>query len=354
MNILLLGEFSALHKNLKEGLQELGHKAVIASSGDGWKNVPRDIDLNYQARSILGKARRYFYPLEKLREMSGFDVVQLMNPFIFYDRFFPSRIFIDQVAKRNDKFFMLAAGDDSYFWRYGRRELKYGPFDDFLKYDTKAKKYFMENDDAFHFNNYVINKAEGIIPIMHEYEKSYEGHPKIRKAIPIPINTTKVKYTVNRPGEKLIIFHGLNRYGFKGTRHIEDAFRLLAQKYPNDLELIIDGKMSLDEYLSLMDRVNVVIDQTSSYSCGVNAIYALAMGKVVLGGAEPESLISLGVESTPVVNIEPNSASIVSNIEMLLEQKKNFEQLGFESRKFAEDVHGHIKVACQYVKAWGE
>lgn len=45
MKILLLGEFSGLYTNLKAGLLELGHDTVIASGGDIWKNIPRDIDL---------------------------------------------------------------------------------------------------------------------------------------------------------------------------------------------------------------------------------------------------------------------------------------------------------------------
>jgi len=354
MKILLLGEFSALHKNLQDGLQALGQHAVIASAGDAWKNIDRDIDLNFPARTIFGKIRRRFRPLEKLHEMAGFDVVQLMNPFLFYGKFFPSRLFINQIAKRNKTFFMLAAGDDAYFWRYGKAAMKYGPFEDYLKYDIKADRFFMEDDAALRFNNYIINKSRGIIPIMYEYAKSYEGQSKLRNVIPIPINTTKIKYKENKPGAKMVIFHGLNRYGFKGTRHVENAFELLAKKYPNDLELIIDGKKPLDEFLKLMERVNVVIDQTSSYSCGVNAVYALAMGKVVMGGAEPESLISLGVKSTPVINITPDAASIVSNVQMLIEQKKEFERLGFESRLFAEKVHGHINIAGKYIKAWGE
>ena len=45
MKILFLGEFSSLYKNLKEGLLELGHEAVVASYGDGWKKIPTDIYL---------------------------------------------------------------------------------------------------------------------------------------------------------------------------------------------------------------------------------------------------------------------------------------------------------------------
>ena len=43
MKILLLGDYSAVHKNLKEGLCSLGHEVDFASNGDGWKKIPRDI-----------------------------------------------------------------------------------------------------------------------------------------------------------------------------------------------------------------------------------------------------------------------------------------------------------------------
>ena len=46
MKILLLGDYSAVHKNLKEGLCSLGHEVDFASNGDGWKKIPRDIDID--------------------------------------------------------------------------------------------------------------------------------------------------------------------------------------------------------------------------------------------------------------------------------------------------------------------
>ncbi|OYY26990.1 MAG: glycosyltransferase, partial [Sulfurovum sp. 35-42-20] len=121
----------------------------------------------------------------------------------------------------------------------------------------------------------------------------------------------------------------------------------------NDLELVIKGNMPLDEYLELMQRTNIVIDQVYSHSCGVNAIYALAMGKIVLGGAEPESLRSLGVDSSPVINIKPSAQSIVDEIEKILAHRSEIESIGYESRQFAENIHGHVKVAKQYLKTWG-
>lgn len=354
MKILLLGEFSALHKNLKDGLVELGHEVTIASSGDGFKKIDCDVSLPKSGMSIFHKLkfRARFY--KRMRTIKGFDVVQVINPFIFPMRLFPERHVIKLIKDRNSKLFLLGAGSDSYFWLFGRKRLKYGPFDDFLKYDKKSAKDSRESSQYFSFNKYIADLSNGVIPIMYEYAVSYKDHKNMKPTIPIPINTNKIKYQPNIAKNKIIIFHGLNRYGFKGTRHVEQAFEVLAKKYPNDLELVIDGQMPLDKYLELMGRTNVVIDQTNSYSCGVNGVYALAMGKIVMGGAEPESLTSLGVKESPVINILPSKDDIVNKIELLLENQENFEQLGYESRAFAENVHGHIPVAEKYVKVWSD
>ena len=88
MKILLLGDFSAVHKNLKDGLLELGHDVVLASDGDGFKNIPRDFDLKPKLPSLLGKIeirlKLFFYLYTKFKD---FDVVQLINAFHFYKFF---------------------------------------------------------------------------------------------------------------------------------------------------------------------------------------------------------------------------------------------------------------------------
>lgn len=354
MKILLLGEFSSLHKNLKDGLRELGHDVTIASSGDGYRDVERDIDLKIPGCKFLKHLNNRLYLLKWLKMFKGYDVVQLINPFIFYRNYlFPNRYYLKKIVEQNEKCFFLAAGSDAFFWKYGRERLRYSPFNEYLEYDLKKKKCYLEGKKSYLFNKYIVDKSDGIIPIMYEYEISYKEHPKLQQTIPIPINIEKIKYQENKVGSKLVVFHGLTRYGFKGTKHVEKAFSILSQKYPDDLELIIDGNLPLNQYLKLMKRTNIVIDQTNSYSLGVNGVYALAMGKVVLGGAEPESLQALNVSSSPVINIIPDYNSIVSSIESLLENKNKILEIGRESRSFAERVHGHVKIAKQYLKTWG-
>jgi hypothetical protein len=352
MKILLLGDFSALHTNLKEGLLELGHDVTLASNGDGWKNLDRDIDLIYKSKFLSDRMASKIMPITKISELTGFDVVQLINPFTLRKKNFPNKLYFNLIKLFNSKIFLSAAGDDSFFWTKGRKALLYSPFEDFLKYDEKSNYYYMENQKMISLNEHIANKVNGIIPIMHEYEISYQKHPKLKSAIPIPINTKKINYLKNKPQGKISIFHGLNRYGFKGTRHVEKAFETLKKKYPNDLDLHIKGKMPLHQYLELMKKTNIIIDQTNSYSLGVNGIYALAMGKIVLGGCEPESLKSLNINHSPVINIKPNSESIVKEIEHLLEKRSSIEELSIQSRVFAEQVHDYIKVSSQYLKTW--
>ena len=351
MKILLLGEYSGIHNNLRDGLLELGHECEVASAGDTWKKISSDIDLHPKFSGVIGKAeyRTKFWSL--LKNIEKYDVVHLVNPFAIPWKIFPATYFVKRISQASN-LYLSAAGDDAYFWRFGKNKLPYGPFDDVLKYDEKTPSYFMESDKSFEYNNDIIDHCRGIIPIMYEYEKSYEGHPKLLETIPIAINAKKINYTPNKIRDKIIVFHGLNKYGFKGTRFVEKAFHVLRGKYPNDLELRIEGKLPFNRYTDLLINTNIVIDQVNSHSNGVNALISLAMGKIVLGGGEKIALASLNQKTTPVFNITPNDSSIIDTIEYLIENKKDFEFLGLTSRKFIEENHCHINIAEKYLKVW--
>lgn len=352
MKVLLLGDFSSFFLNLKEALIELGHSVILASNGDGSRNIDRDIDIGHSQSKYLSKIKQKISPLLYRSEFSNHDIVQYINPFYFYARGLPNRSIIKFLIKNNGGFFISAAGDDSYFWSQGRDALKYGPFDDFLKYDIKKNIYYMERKHCIEFNKWIVENTDGVIPVMYEYERSYFDSPKLKQTIPLPINLQKIKFQSLTGTGKLVVFHGLSRYGFKGTRHIEEAFNILRHKYKDDLELIIAGNMPIDKYLQTMSRASIVIDQTNSYSLGMNGIYALAMGKVVLGGAEPESLNSLGISYSPVFNITPAASSIIKTIEHLLERRSEIPEIGYQGRVLTETTHCHIKVAEKYLKIW--
>jgi hypothetical protein len=354
MKVLLLGEYSGLYKNLSEGLRVLGHNVKIVSDGDSWKHIDSDIVLSKLNQTIIGKIKYRINMYQILSKITGYDIIQLINPFFIPVHYFPRYKIIKKLLNNNTRLFLSAAGDDAYYWKYGRKILYAGYFEDNLKYDLKRDSCSLEANSEFNFNKYVADNCSGIIPIMYEYETVYRSHNNCCKTIPIPMNVEKINYSPNRIKDKIVIFHGLNRYGCKGTRFVEEAFEILKKKYPNDLELIINNRMPLNDYLQMMDRVNVVVDQTYSYSCGMNAIYALAMGKVVMGGGDPVSFSSLGIKETPVVNILPNVKDIVDKVEWLLENRYHIEEIGYQGRILVENIHHYVKVAQQYVSVWND
>lgn len=357
MRILLFGEFSGLYKNLQQGLSKIGHEVVTVSFGDGYRKINSDIVFSSKIPGIIGKFHSKLKFLRFLRTAKNYDVVQIINPFAFYFKFTPflfSVIIFKYIKKNNKKLFISGAGDDAYFWTFGRARLRYAPFEDFLKYDIKKKNYFMEEEKSLSFNSRVLEISNGIIPIMYEYRISYAHELKCLKSIAIPLDLTDIKFEENIVGDKLVVFHGLSRYGFKGTRHVEEAFAYLREKYPDKLELIISGGMPLEKYLRVMRRTNVIIDQIYSHSIGVNGVLALAMGKVVIGGAEPEALMEFGLNQSPVINVKPNTESLIQCIEDIISRQSEISDMGRKGREYVEAQHDAIIVAKQYVSTWLE
>lgn len=352
MKILLIGEFSGFHNNLKDGLIALGHECVVAGKKDGSKKIKVDFDLDSNFKGFIGKIDRIIKSLIFSLKAVDYDVVQFINPVVFPRGLGLNRRLIKYIIKNNKKSFLSSCGDDAFFIEVGSKKMRYSPLSDALEYDLKLNYHPDGGLENFAWNKELITLVNGVIPVMYEYALGYEGVSNLYSCIPLPINCSKISYIENKPSEKILIFHGLNRYGFKGTRHVEKAFNYLSNKYPEDVECIISGGMSLSDYLSLMKRVNIVIDQTYSYSCGMNALYAMAMGKIVLGGAEPESLNAYGIKHSPVINIKPNSKDIIKNVERLLALKSKIPELGCQSRTFVEKLHECQVVAMNYLDSW--
>ena len=341
-----------MHSNLQDGLRALGHEVVLAGGRDGFKQLECDINLEGSRPGFLGSLQTRLKPFTALPSLIGYDVCQTINPFFPNARYFPKTLFYLTLLASNKSFFMLATGNDAFYWRHARDHLKYSPHEDFLRYDVRQDSFYMNNPSSYNYQRLLISKSNGVIPTIYDYEVGYLECPKRLKTIRLPLNSSKIDFRDNTVGRKLVIFHGLSRYGMKGTRHVEAAFEDLRSRYPSDLELIIDGGMPLPAYLNAMRRANVVIDQLNTYGSGMNALFALAMGKIVLGGAEPESLISLGVDHSPIINLEPSKSSVIQKIEWLLDNRQSISDMSWEGRRYVETVHNHIEVAEDYISTW--
>ena len=57
MKILLWGDYSGVHQDLKSALLELGHNVIIASTGDDYKKFSNDIFIDIDRRNFLTRYR---------------------------------------------------------------------------------------------------------------------------------------------------------------------------------------------------------------------------------------------------------------------------------------------------------
>jgi hypothetical protein len=137
----------------------------------------------------------------------------------------------------------------------------------------------------------------------------------------------------------------------KGGNYIKEAFEILEKKHSNVAKFYCIGGLPFDDYIKLLQQTNVVLDQTNSYGLGMNALFSMAQGKVVMGGADELSNKENKYEFNPAINIIPDVKQIVSAVEMIIE-KVDLEEIGYKSRFFVEHYHDHIKVAQQYIDIW--
>lgn len=353
MKILLLGEYSGLYTNLRDGLRELGHDAFIAAGGDGWKGIKSDIRFDINASPAVNKIARNIIPFLKLDKLSDFDIVQIINPLVLYRRFGINKKFLQFIIKNNNKVFLSAAGDDSFYAAaVAAQKFRYSPLPDYLALDLHGQSFPYGETAVIEWNREIASQVDGIIPIAYEYAEAYRNHENVKTTIPMPVNLKNIKYLENKVDKKIVFYHGINRPGFKGTRHIVKAFEVLRHRYSRDADFIVGDSLPYIQYLEIIKKTNVIIDQTSSYSCAMNGLISMAMGKVVMSGNEPESAKELNQEGSPVINILPDDKAIVSEIEILLSQKTIIPELGYQSRVFVEKNHNYIDIAKKYLNVW--
>lgn len=358
MKILLIGEYSGLNKELKSSLVALGHEVTLAAACDFWKKFDADISLGHGDNIYIYKLRQLVLPLVKLKSFTGFDVVHVINFYIIPRIPALNLLMIKFLKKNNGVVTLSGSGDDPFFVKYSEETMRYSPIPNHERYD-RGKPYYMRSKIHVESMHEYMKYVDGVIPIMYEYYSTFSaagyGH-KTSRPIPIPIDCENIEFKESSINEKIVFFHGLNRPGFKGTFLIEKAFSKLNDKYPKNVECIIDGKMPFDKYMHVISKTNVSVDQVFSYSLAMNALYSMAQGKVVAGGGEQESSILYGGALPPVINLLPDERSIFLSLKIYLEEVFDNRGLLFErafaSREFVQLHHSPDLVATAYINYW--
>lgn len=364
MKILLIGEYSNLHWGLSEGLREAGHEVCVLSNGDFWKNYKRDISLVRHEGKPLAGIRYLAKAVSLLPKMRGYDVVQLINPMFLELKAERIAPFYKYLRRNNKRLFLGAFGMDALWVKAGtdRKTFRYSDFNIGNRLIENSSTRTLIDDWSGgtakeHLNYAIADDCDGIIAGMYEYHAAYKeryGHKLTY--IPMPINIGNIAVPQNSADEKIRFFIGIqkSRSEYKGTDIMFRALTRINEQYPDRCEILRAENVPFEEYSRMIDSCDILLDQLYGYSPGMNALLALAKGKIVVGGAEEECYGILGEkELRPMVNVTPDEEDVYNKLERLvLSPREEIERMKRESLLFVKKHHDHRRVAEQYIKFW--
>ena len=364
MKILLIGEYSRLHLTLAEGLRKLGHEVLLASDGDGHKQYGRDVDLTRNSSGLADTLSALWRTYRQFRDFKGYDVVQIINPCFLTLGVGVNRFFFKQLKKNNKKIFLGAFGDDSYWVRacLENKVFKYSEFfvdgkSTNLLFNKRLVDKWLDSPRE-ELNRYVANEVDGIVACLYEYYMSYQSeYSKKLRYIPLPVNCDKIRFEgINENPDKIKFFIGIDkiRAEYKGAELMKNALLKFVAEHGDETTAVVVESVSYDEYQRLMRGAHVLLDQLYSYSPSMNPLQAMAAGKVVISGGEPEmyDLMGRNVTNRPIVNVYPTAEGIRTALEGVLEEKERLADLSLQGRQFVEEYHDYVKVARLYLDFW--
>jgi glycosyltransferase involved in cell wall biosynthesis len=337
MNILMLGDLSSFGKNIANGLASLGHDVTHAALQNGWRENQVQIRLNSERKSIFGKVITYKNCLDLLNK-SKYDLVLLMslNPF---PRLI-NKYIIERIIKRSTKTFICLATCDDSMWQWGKKE-NYSLCYPCLIHDQK--KLICGTAKYKKKDNELLNLVDLIIPFGYEYYHSHKHLKNITTPFQLPVicgSAHKLKSINN-------FFHGLNRYGFKGTFIVEEVFNKLSRKN-RDKTFTIEGKLPYDKYVKVLNQQDVVVDQVLNKSFGMNALIAMSKGKVVVC-SEVLDVDGNVKEEIPVVYSGKDTFSVEKALNNIINNPNSYLNLGNEARCYVKNYHSPSLVAKKII-----
>lgn len=376
MKILLVGEYSRLHNSLKEGLLVLGHEVTLISAGDFFKDFPSDIKLTrHFEKGLLKKLKVGIYKLfrndigsmslkhhffKHSEAIKGFDVVQLINQNPIGIQAKHEREIINFLKNHNNKLFLLACGTDYISVKYAfEKKLKHSIFTPYFEgkiskkaYQSIFKKISEQGEFLFKF---IREQCDGIIASDLDYHIPYLGEEKYLGMVPNPVNTDKIKFTPLVIGEKIVIFHGINKTNYfkKGNDIFEAALKIVQEKYADKIEIITVQNLPYKDYIKAFDQSHILLDQIYAYDQGYNALEAMAKGKVVFTGAEQEFLDHYNLTENEVcINALPDAKKIAEKLEWLIDNPNEIFKISGQARAFIEREHHYVASARRYLEFW--
>lgn len=381
MKILLIGEASFLHNTLKKGLLERGHRVITMSDGNGWHDAPRDIDLRRDGRwGKLGGLRVVWQLLCHLPQLCGNDVVQIHNYQFVPLMYRWNTLLLRFLKLTNRRVVKGCFGDDPQIFR---RQAQGVPAYSDTYWSGQLQNADQHRDRIAEVIEHgaeaswrkTTHMADALVACLYEYWLDYNEPPYAAKLhyVPLPMECEEMVKCVDNdppspshpndsqlptnlttsPSHHLTILIGLQpkRDFMKGAMKIAAFVEEVARRHPGKVQIKYVEGVPYDEYMHLLAKADVLVDQLYSYTPSMNSLAAMARGTVVIGGGEEEYYEFIGEDTLrPIINVRPDvpDEENITAIERALFTDGMLERMAQESIQFVHKYHDYRLVAKQY------
>ncbi|HVL30572.1 MAG TPA: glycosyltransferase [Sphingomicrobium sp.] len=354
MKVLLIGEASGVHRNLKKGLREHGVEALhlVTSDSASWKWYDGAFAPDWPGK--LGGIARNVAPFVKIARMPDYDVANFINTITAVHGLWTRYWDIPLIRRKAKLMSYYALGCDEIALIRHNPALPYTPCQTCLASGEVLGR------DCAKLLNPRFAQSQALVrrhfdfgaSSMLEYGHTEALFPGRFRRIPFPVDAEPIAFRPARNRPRPLIVHTPTRRGFKGTSIVLDAMDRLGRRR-GDFEFRVVEGLSYADYLAAMGEADVVIDQVYSQSSGMNGLEMLAAGKVMLTGSTPlgRAYFPFGDES-PAIDAPPDAAELAQAVSNLLDRKSEFPALAEAGRVYVLKHHDPVKVAGQFLDGW--
>ncbi|MBS9432255.1 hypothetical protein ABLB90_06825 [Photorhabdus bodei] len=356
--ILLVNDTRGTQEYLYRAFNEMGIKCDIATFG--WPTINKiDNAMNFDPFRKLGLFGKPFRPLLNLYNvirLDDYDVASYVHRISFIDKpHFLRYTDLPILRKKVGVMSYTGLGCDEISFIAGNKKLPYSPCNTCQKFD-----------DPKHYCQKVVRPlGQKAIPRLNEYfdcafsigvEYSHVGdlfkNTVIPMPLPIDINEIPWMPAKSKNSGKINIIHTPSRPGFKGTSIVLEAIQILKQMR-NDFEFQVVTGLPFSEYITTIKDADIIVDQVWSQHPGVNALWLLAMGKIVFSGNTDMAKEYFNLSSDcPIFDASPDPTLLAKKLNEAIEMKNTYSYLSEIGKNYVKQHHDHIKVASTYLKHW--
>lgn len=361
-----MGDASNYHYTLACGLRQMGHNVTVASAGSRWMNTLRDIDLSRRKGKIGGGLLWLKLNTVLAGKLKGYDVVQIHNP-VFLDQM-PKRVraIFDKLKRDNGNVFLTLLGTDSPYVEMclsDNSPLRYNEF----TVDGNPTPYSVNHRDILDawrqplltdHCNYIYDRIDGAVSALYEYHlaglRVLPAHRLEYAGIPISLSEIPYANSLHNGPLRIVVACHKGREDEKGIDRILPIVRQVVDDNPGRACIDIVQNVPFNEFRHRLQSADIVVDQLYSYTPATSALMAMAAGKIVISGAEPEYYDFLGEDILhPIINANPmNMDGLYRDLERVIRDDDWREELSSQGRQFVEKHNDMRVVAARFVDFW--